>query len=132
MTFFDRLKKAFNMLRGKDDQIITVNKDSELYSLVSDRMTNINLSQIEKLEKRLSNVEKVMSYTLTKLNELIENQKAANEILLNTATMIEEIYNVFGSNDLIKEKSVELSDDNSLNNQDFISEIKVPKKHEMN
>lgn len=132
MTFFNRLKKAFNALQGKDVQIVEVKKDSELYNLVSDKITNIDMLQIEKLEKRLSNVEKVMNYTLVKLNDLIENQKAANDLMLNTATMIEEIYNVFGNNDLIETKTAEVSGEKKINDKDFVSMTKIPKKDEMN
>ena len=132
MTFFNRLKKAFNVLKGKDVQIVEVKKDSELYNLVSDKITNIDMLQIEKLEKRLSNVEKVMNYTLVKLNDLIENQKAANDLMLNTATMIEEIYNVFGNNDLIETKTAEVSGEKKINDKDFVSMTKIPKKDEMN
>ena len=132
MAFFDRLKKAFNALQGKDVQIVEVKKDSELYNLVSDKITNIDMLQIEKLEKRLSNVEKVMNYTLVKLNDLIENQKAANDLMLNTATMIEEIYNVFGNNDLIETKTAEVSGEKKINDKDFVSMTKIPKKDEMN
>lgn len=132
MAFFDRLKKAFNALQGKDVQIVEVKKDSELYNLVSDKITNMDILQIEKLEKRLSNVEKVMNYTLVKLNDLIENQKAANDLMLNTATMIEEIYNVFGSNDLIEAKPTEVSENKKTTDKDYVSITKIPKKHEMN
>ena len=132
MAFFDRLKKAFNALQGKDVQIVEVKKDSELYTLVSEKINNIDLSQIEKLEKRLSNVEKVMNYTLVKLNDLIENQKAANDLMLNTATMIEEIYNVFGNNDLIETKTAETPGEKKINDKDFVSMTKIPKKDEMN
>ena len=132
MTFFNRIKKAFDVLNGKDVEIVEVKKDSELYALVSDKITNLDSIQLEKLEKRLSNVEKVMNFLLVKLNDVVENQKASNDLLLNAATMIEEIYHVFGTNDLIGVKTSDNASDKQSDNKDFDSLTRIPKKHEMN
>jgi hypothetical protein len=132
MTFFNRIKKAFDVLNGKDVEIVEVKKDSELYALVSDKITSIDSTQLEKLEKRLTNVEKVMNFLLVKLNDVVENQKASNDLLLNTATMVEEIYNVFGSNDLVGIKTSDTGADKQSSDKDFNSITKIPKKSEMN
>ena len=132
MTFFNKLKKILDVLQEKDVQIVEVKKDSELYSLVENKMANMDVLQLEKLEKRLSNVEKVINFTLVKLNDVVENQKAANDLLLNTATMIEEIYNVFGSNDLVGVKTDSATEENKNSDKDYMSITKIPKKSEMN
>jgi len=132
MTFFNRIKKAFDVLNGKDVEIVEVKKDSELYALVSDKITNLDSIQLEKLEKRLSNVEKVMNFLLVKLNDVVENQKASNDLLLNAATMVEEIYHVFGTNDLVGVKTSDNASDKQSDNKDFDSLTRIPKKHEMN
>ena len=120
------------MLNGKDVEIVEVKKDSELYALVSDKITNLDSIQLEKLEKRLSNVEKVMNFLLVKLNDVVENQKASNDLLLNAATMVEEIYHVFGTNDLVGVKTSDNASDKQSDNKDFDSLTRIPKKHEMN
>jgi hypothetical protein len=127
------LKKLFNSKLKNDKiaeekKIIEVNENTDMYNLVKSKMNDLDYQSIN---KKLENIEKVSQYILIKLQLILENQKTINEIIVNQATMIEELYNAL--NGPVNVSSSEKSEDKETkeNNIQYIEYAK-PKKENMN
>jgi hypothetical protein len=127
------LKKLFNSKLKNDKiaeekKIIEVNENTDVYNLVKSKMNDLDYQSIN---KKLENIEKVSQYILIKLQLILENQKTINEIIVNQATMIEELYNAL--NGPVNVSSSEKSEDKETkeNNIQYIEYAK-PKKENMN
>ena len=127
------LKKLFNSKLkndkiAEDKKIIEVNENTDMYNLVKSKMNDLDYQSIN---KKLENIEKVSQYILIKLQLILENQKTINEIIVNQATMIEELYNAL--NGPVNVSSSEKSEDKETkeNNIQYIEYAKQ-KKENMN
>ena len=81
-------------------------------------------------ERMLENIEKVSQYILIKLQLILENQKTINEIIVNQATMIEELYNAL--NGPVNVSSSDKSDEKEIKENPHYIEYPKPKKENMN
>jgi hypothetical protein len=122
MKIFDLITKAF---KKKDSTLVEVKTDSELYSLVSSKMNSVDIQRIDKLETRVANIEKLLNYSSTRINTLIENQKTLNDLIVNVATMIEEVY--YALNPI---ENVGTQQERKEQSSDFTSSVKTSQKKE--
>lgn len=92
-SFFERVRKAFDVLVGKEEELITeVKKDTELYNLVQTNMLNIELAPIR---EKIESIEKILYHT-TKSLVILTGQAEENKRLLTEQTALtEEMIYVF-------------------------------------
>ena len=126
------LKKLFNSKLKNDKiaeekKIIEVNENTDMYNLVKSKMNDLDYQSIN---KKLENIEKVSQYILIKLQLILENQKTINEIIVNQATMIEELYNAL--NGPVNISSPDKSDEKEIKENSHYIEYPKPKKENMN
>jgi hypothetical protein len=126
------LKKLFNSKLKNDKiaeekKIIEVNENTDMYNLVKSKMNDLDYQSIN---KKLENIEKVSQYILIKLQLILENQKTINEIIVNQATMIEELYNAL--NGPVNVSSSDKSDEKEIKENPHYIEYPKPKKENMN
>lgn len=127
------LKKLFNSKLkndkfGEQKKIIEVNENTDVYNLVKSKMNDLDYQSIN---KKLENIEKVSQYILIKLQLILENQKTINEIIVNQATMIEELYNALNGPVNVSNSDKSEEKETKESNIQYIEYAK-PKKENMN
>lgn len=90
VNFFARLKKAWHIFIGKNQEIVTVTTESDMYNLVND-----NIRQFEQaaLLEHIKGLEKVIHYLAYRIDVQTETLKQNTAILTNYSSSIEELTN---------------------------------------
>jgi len=90
VNFFTRLKKAWYVLIGKDQEIVAVTTESGMYDLVNDSMRQ--LEQAALLE-HIKGLEKVIHYLAYRIDVQTEILKQNTDILTSYSSSVEELTN---------------------------------------
>lgn len=89
-VFLSRLKRAWAMLFGKEDLVITT-KGSDLYRLIETQTQFINNKEFE---DKISKLEHLLHYLAARIEVLTENQKETSELVIQQSSLFEEALNV--------------------------------------